>query len=697
MLPFSFIVKSSMHVLIKSTYLFFILIYTSSMFSLPVFASNYGTTGIIELPSARMQDDGTLSFSVSHDNLIESYSITYQAFPWLEGTFRYTGTKEYLFWDRNYELKAQLFQETSFLPQISVGIRDLVGTGVYGSEYLVATKKINNLDISFGIGWGRLSNGSSINNPLVNISDSFETRNNNFGLGGEIAIDNFFSGSNIGLFGGISYRFDKLPITIHAEYNPDENISERIYNSVLIEDSPISYGLTLHVNEDIDLSLSHQHLEHIGLSLKVNIDTKEPPYKFKPSPYISSKDLSINEFPKGFNPSLWYDRLLLDIERADLFLLNAKLKPTERMAEIEIANDQYAYWPDALQKAHELTSLHLPKYISDINYVITEQGHRLHTISLERAKFSQIAEISNSIKILPVNISRDIDHTTSFVKDEIFIDVELDHRLMLFDPYKPLAYQLFANISSKINLPYDWSINTSLRVDIENNIDELKRPSNSLLQRVRSDSLKYLQEGEDGLATLFIEQRSTFIDQPELHYRVFAGILEDMYSGVGAEFLYQPYASRLAFGVSAAYVKQREYNGGLGLLNYQVFTGHASLFWATPYNDYDMALHIGRYLAKDIGATLEIRRTFENGWQIGLWATKTNVSAEQFGEGSFDKGIYFKIPFDSFFNDGKKSSYKTRIRPVLRDGGARLEGYTGEIWWDIRDARFDIFTQSQRD
>jgi hypothetical protein len=205
-----------------------------------------------------------------------------------------------------------------------------------------------------------------------------------------------------------------------------------------------------------------------------------------------------------------------------------------------------------------------------------------------------------------------------------------------------------------------------------------------------------LQQGQNGIESLLMEKRGTFFTQPALHYRIYGGVLEDMFSGIGGEMLYQPYASRLAFGVSAAYAVQREYDGGLGHLDYKVLTGHASVFWATPFEGYDMAVHAGRYLAKDLGATVEVRRTFDNGWQLGLWATITDVPFDEFGEGSFDKGMFFRIPFDSLFGNGRKSVSKTRIRPIQRDGGARLEGYSGELWWEMRDARFDMFANPIR-
>ena len=40
------------------------------------------------------------------------------------------------------------------------------------------------------------------------------------------------------------------------------------------------------------------------------------------------------------------------------------------------------------------------------------------------------------------------------------------------------------------------------------------------------------------------------------------------------------------------------------------------------------------YLAGDVGATLNVERVFKNGVSMGAWATKTNVSSAQFGEGT---------------------------------------------------------------
>ncbi len=57
---------------------------------------------------------------------------------------------------------------------------------------------------------------------------------------------------------------------------------------------------------------------------------------------------------------------------------------------------------------------------------------------------------------------------------------------------------------------------------------------------------------------------------------------------------------------------------------------------------------------------------------MGAFATKTNVSAAEFGEGSFDKGIYLNIPFDTFLPRSSFDVANFLYHPLTRDGGAIL-------------------------
>jgi hypothetical protein len=43
--------------------------------------------------------------------------------------------------DKSFDVKLRLMQESAWLPQLAVGIRDLAGTGLFAGEYVVAPAK----------------------------------------------------------------------------------------------------------------------------------------------------------------------------------------------------------------------------------------------------------------------------------------------------------------------------------------------------------------------------------------------------------------------------------------------------------------------------------------------------------------------------------------------------------------------------
>ena len=77
-------------------------------------------------------------------------------------------------------------------------------------------------------------------------------------------------------------------------------------------------------------------------------------------------------------------------------------------------------------------------------------------------------------------------------------------------------------------------------------------------------------------------------------------------------------------------------------------------------------------MAGDWGTTTRVSRRFANGWEVGAYATLTDVPFSQFGEGSFDKGIYVTLPMDWLTGSPSMSQRTFMIRPITRDGGARL-------------------------
>jgi hypothetical protein len=159
---------------------------------------------------------------------------------------------------------------------------------------------------------------------------------------------------------------------------------------------------------------------------------------------------------------------------------------------------------------------------------------------------------------------------------------------------------------------------------------------------------------------------------PDLYGRLSGGLLEEMFAGVDGEILYRPYNRRWAIGLDLNHVIQRDFNELFRLRSYQVTTGHLSLYYKLPFYDLQSALHVGRYLAGDKGATFELSREFAGGVRVGAFVTRTNVSAHQFGEGSFDKGILITIPLDVLLGAPTRSFASYVYRPLTRDGGQRL-------------------------
>lgn len=662
-------------------------------------ASDYGVRGIIDTPDARMDPDGFLLLSAGKDERHKQFSITYQALPWLQASFRYSGIEGLQYWDRNYEVKAQIISETSRLPALSVGVRDLVGTGLFGSEYIVATKELGPLEGSVGVGWGRLSGEGDFRNPLVKLDSRFETRTISSNTGGELTPGTYFSGKNVGVFGGLKYKLDSAPVTLLFERNPDQ-YNRGVYRRQPSPRSDYSFGLTWHLSDQLDISLTQQHGEELGLRFTSKFDTRAEPAFQREEPVVSSFYLPQKDFPTGFDKNNWYQRLLLDAERSGLLLIEGRISADQKQVELIVGNINYQLWADALSRHIALADLHLPATVELLNFVIEDSGHRVSKIiiprpsSLEegygRPEFLQRIRVSRGVVGEPLN------GRTSFVTGQVNTTINFKAQFQFFDPDDPARYQLFLGIDSEYAITDKWIARSSVALDMENNFGESRRrESDSVLPKVRTDIVKYLQDGSNRLQMLMIERRDTA--GSSIHYRAFGGILEQMYSGMGLEALYWPAESRWAIGANFSAVKKRDFDGLLGHQDYSVTTGFLSAFYASPYFNYDFAIHAGRYLAKDFGSTLEVRRTFRNGWQVGLWATVTDVSSKDFGEGSFDKGIYFQVPISAVFGASpSRSKFSTGIRPIQRDGGQRLEGHSGRLFWDLRDARFDSFVFDER-
>ena len=204
-------------------------------------------------------------------------------------------------------------------------------------------------------------------------------------------------------------------------------------------------------------------------------------------------------------------------------------------------------------------------------------------------------------------------------------------------------------------------------------------PSN--LPRVRTDYAEYSRQGDTAIEHLTLSH----FGRPgkDLYSRVTAGYLETMYAGISGEVLWKPVDSRLALGAEVNHVKQRDFDQKFGLREYETTTGHLSAYYDFG-NGFHGQVDAGRYLAGDIGATFSLDREFSNGWRIGAYATFTDVSAEEYGEGSFDKGIRLTIPMSWALGKPSRRDNTVTLQSLTRDGGARVN-VRDRLYQRVRD------------
>ena len=219
---------------------------------------------------------------------------------------------------------------------------------------------------------------------------------------------------------------------------------------------------------------------------------------------------------------------------------------------------------------------------------------------------------------------------------------------------------------------------------------DLKLASDSVLPHVRTDIVQYLKQSR-GLAVKRMQFNYYNQLSKSFFMKLSGGIFESMFSGYGGEFLYRPYDKNYGVGAEIWEVFQRDYNQMFDLIDYKTVTGHINLYYREPRSNILFILKGGKYLAKDSGITFDFSRTFRSGLRMGAFSL-TDISEEEFGEGSFDKGFYFWLPVELFSNRYFKRTFGWGLRPITRDGAQTLN-YGYPLWGVTDNSNSHIFRQ----
>ena len=644
----------------------------------------YGTPGLIDTPTAENMPDGYLSFT---SNVLGPYvrnTATFQVLPRVSGSFRYTrldrgtlnGGSTY---DRSFDLHFNLVDETTYRPAIAVGLRDVLGTGVFSGEYIVATKNITpRLQFSGGLGFGRFAGRDTFQNPLSVLSDRFETRpGRSFGTGGELETNGWFRGP-AAFFGGVKYQLNEQT-TLLAEYSSD--VYSRATNFGTIDiDGPVNLGLQYRFKSGVDLKgfviggstvgfqFSYQFDPAVGV-LPAGRENAPLPVSNRGALAAASWNVANDEG----NRAPLQNRLQARLATEGIVLEGLDIRA--RSATIRIQNNRWDIEAQAVGRATRVMAVTLPPEIETLSVVLQSKGVPISKVTTARSDLERYqydydgawqtytrARIEDASGLGP-------DTELAGLYPKLTYGLKPYVATSLFDPDSPLRLEVGGQLDLAYQPRAGLTFSGQFRYPLGGNIGASDRINTSVLPAVRSNAALYSRESDFHINTLTAEYIGRV--REDVFTRFTAGYLENMFGGVSAEILWAPVGSRLALGAEVNYARQRNFDRLLGFQDYDVVTGHASAYYDFG-NGFVGQIDAGRYLAGDWGGTFTLAREFDNGFKIGGFFTLTDVSAEDFGEGSFDKGINVTVPVSWLTGKPSKNSISRTIRPILRDGGARL-------------------------
>ncbi|WP_134679685.1 YjbH domain-containing protein [Paracoccus ravus] len=696
----------------------------------PLIGANLNTRGLpgaIDTPTAEMMPDATLGATLSYSDLARRNTLVFQALPRLSVSLSYgrfdslEESRGYV-WDRSFDLRYQFLDEdpTGWRPAVAIGLQDFMGTGFYSAEYLVATKTITpRLRVSAGLGWGRLAQDGGIGSPFGDRPGPDEEE------GGKPNIDQWFKGEMAPFVNATWQATDKLVLT--AEYSGDKYAcetgqAEDCARAVWVSDSDelknrINLGVNYAFGDNYQIGGYLLGGQQLGVQFSVAMNARQAPYPsgIEPAPAPVRPRASPSADPEGWSGAWSADPTAQPaIQKALSDALDKEGQVLESMAlsgnraEVRIRNHRYMQHAEAVGRTARLMTRALPPSVETL--VITTSADGLPTSSVtlrrsdvERLENTEASQIANAARITDAE-PRPGDLTYSeglFPRFRWALKPYLS--TSLFDPDEPFRYEVGAAASAEYEFVPGLVLEGTVRQRFFGSTEQ-EAPGGlspeeydardhdydeNGVPRVRSDGRMYSANKSPTIPRMTLSWYAKPSDT--VYTRFTGGLLERAYAGVSTEILWYPTNSPLAVGAELNRVRKRDFRDVFGFRDYEVTTGHVSAYYRFD-NGIMTQLDVGQYLAGDVGATLTIEREFANGWRIGAWASKTDLSAEEYGEGSFDKGVSISIPLG--WGTGSPSLRRVGgdIRSLSRDGGSKLR-VGGRLYDRVRDSQADKLYQ----
>jgi hypothetical protein len=452
-------------------------------------------------------------------------------------------------------------------------------------------------------------------------------------------------------------------------------------------DWPVNFGIRVKLLPGIDLGVSYQRGDTLGLSAHIQTPLGEPvlPQKANPPPQV---DVDRRPF-KERNTREMVDRIYEAVHK-------------EGFEEVTVYTD-----------GHDLTAeFHNNKYLSNQKAV----GRVLRVLLIYAPADTRMLTAVVKKKNLPiVKVSVQPDHLEKYLLGEIpdHIFQKLLHVQMTDkgpDPQKVEALRTEDEM-----LAYDWGIKPSLQtylndpsgffkfrigakpyaiVDFWKGTEGVARydiPFYSDIESsnvpvpdaVVSDSWKYL--GDDpSFDRLLIDQTVRFSER--IFGRVSVGYFDKMFAGVGGEVLAFLGDGNFAVGLESDFVRKREPQEQLDLLDEDFYTLLANGYFYYPNLATTLEVEYGRFMAGDVGWRFTVSREYDTGIIVGAWYSLTDTDElTGYNKGYNDKGVFLRLPARVFLTHDSPERYYYSFRPWSRDVAAKPAH-----WQDLFDLGYDL-------
>ncbi len=677
--------------------------------------SNYGTTGLIMMPTARLYPEGSLVFTWSH---LEPYlrgSFVGYPFDWLEASYQYTDVNNKLYSDvpafsgsqsykdKSFDAKIRVIKERKYMPAIAVGFRDLGGSSLFASEFVVASKMIGNIDLSLGMGWGVIGK-NRVKNPLSYIDDRFKTRRRNTGgdtQGGEINYATFFSGETAGLFGGVEIFLPRMKgLRLKLEYDGNEYgkltdeardgqyVLDRFEGYLPVDqDSRVNINFLYPVTENFHVKLGYIRGNELNFGFSIaGLYGGKDPYIKKRDPRKKIPNKAEYKFVNSQKKENLYRTSLKFLADERIYLQYANLDDDTKTLEIAFAQNRYLSQPLAIGRITRLLNDISPNSVKNFSLTNLNADQQMYTMVIPREDFIKYDEYKLS-NVLQESVEVIKTEPDDFKQHEYIPSINFPIFMNKFAPAirsqigGPDGFyfgEIALSAHTEIILRKNISILAVTGVGLYDTFGELKLASDSILPHVRTDIVKYLQQSNKFNITRI--QGNYFLNpKKDIYTKISAGILEPMFMGIGGEAMWRPFGSSYAVGAELWRVKQRAYRQLFSTRRYQTTTGHLNFYYREPNTRVLAHVRAGRFLAEDSGFSFTFSREFRSGANMGIFFSLTDISKEEFGEGSFDKGFFFNLPIQMFFDQYSRGMTGFGLRPLTRDGAQTLV-HANDLW-----------------